>query len=155
MVASMRADTQMMSENQRRLVAAIEELQQANARQARDIQQLTERLAAVEARVGKAEASCRDGFDRMNAAIRQESEARQKSLDQVVGVVSEEVRRAAQQQARSTPQAPGQRVYTVQRGDTLIQIAKAFGVSVESLRDANGLRDDRIIEGQALKVPER
>ncbi|OGV74798.1 MAG: hypothetical protein A3K19_17805 [Lentisphaerae bacterium RIFOXYB12_FULL_65_16] len=155
MVASMRADSQMMNENQRKLVAAIEELQQTNARQAKEIQQLNDRLATVEARVGKAEASWREGIERNTAAIRQESEARQKSLDQVVNVVSEEVGKVSKQQARSQAQASGQRAYTVQRGDTLNQIAKAFGVSVDSLRDANGLRDDRIIEGQALKIPER
>lgn len=155
MVASMRADNQMMNENQRKLVAAIEELQQTNARQAKEIRELNDRLATVEARMGKAEVSWREGMDRTTAAIRQESEARQKSLDQVVNVVSEEVGKVSKQQARSQAQASGQRVYTVQRGDTLNQIAKAFGVSVESLRDANGLRDDRIIEGQTLKIPER
>ncbi|WP_456414082.1 septal ring lytic transglycosylase RlpA family protein [Oceanithermus profundus] len=45
------------------------------------------------------------------------------------------------------------RVHVVQPGDTLFAIARRFGVSVEALRAANGLTDDRIHPGQVLVVP--
>lgn len=38
-------------------------------------------------------------------------------------------------------------------GDTLLGIAQEFGVSVNALREANGLSDDTIIIGQTLKIP--
>ncbi len=43
--------------------------------------------------------------------------------------------------------------YRVRRGDSLWEIARAHGVSVEDLRTANGLRGSRIIPGQTLQVP--
>lgn len=48
--------------------------------------------------------------------------------------------------------APGP--YTVQQGDTLSQIAVAYGVSIDDLMAANGLNDpDSIFVGQELRIP--
>lgn len=43
--------------------------------------------------------------------------------------------------------------YRVRRGDTLITVAKRFGVSVASLRRANGMQGSVIRVGQSLRVP--
>lgn len=45
-------------------------------------------------------------------------------------------------------------VYTVVKGDTLSKIAKMYGVTVSSLKSANGLFSDRINVGQKLTIPE-
>ena len=42
--------------------------------------------------------------------------------------------------------------YKVRRGDTLSKIARRHGVSVARLRSWNGLRSDRIVTGQRLRV---
>ena len=47
--------------------------------------------------------------------------------------------------------APG--VYTVRSGDTLFGIAQKNGVSVDALREVNGLRGTSISAGQRLKLP--
>jgi len=45
-------------------------------------------------------------------------------------------------------------VHTVRAGDTVFQIARSYGVSMQDLAQANGLVDpDRIIVGQALVIP--
>ncbi|MBC8446662.1 MAG: LysM peptidoglycan-binding domain-containing protein [Chloroflexi bacterium] len=45
--------------------------------------------------------------------------------------------------------------YTVQRGDTLLSIASQFGVTVEAIMTANGLKPDEIIRpGQPLVIPQ-
>lgn len=49
--------------------------------------------------------------------------------------------------------AQGPREHTVTRGDTLSMIATRYEVSLASLRQANGLRNDQIRVGQVLKVP--
>lgn len=44
-------------------------------------------------------------------------------------------------------------VHVVRRGQTLGSIAKQYGVGVEALRAANGLRGDLIFVGQRLRIP--
>lgn len=45
------------------------------------------------------------------------------------------------------------KTYKVQSGDSLGKIAQIHKVSVQALRDANQLTNDRIIIGQTLKIP--
>lgn len=54
--------------------------------------------------------------------------------------------------AGSEPPANG-KVYSVEKGDTLIQIARRNGIKLQALREANQLRSDRILIGQKLKIP--
>jgi membrane-bound lytic murein transglycosylase D len=68
-------------------------------------------------------------------------------------VGQQEQRRLAAAQ-RPAPR-PAARTYRVQRGDNLIRIASRHGVTVNSLRSANGLRNDRILAGQTLRIPAR
>jgi len=49
--------------------------------------------------------------------------------------------------------AAGSRIHSVKRGDTLSGIAKAYGVTVEELRAANGIRGSLIKIGQKLIIP--
>lgn len=45
------------------------------------------------------------------------------------------------------------KTYKVQPGDSLEKIARGQKISVQALRDANQLNNDRIIVGQTLKIP--
>jgi N-acetylmuramoyl-L-alanine amidase len=45
------------------------------------------------------------------------------------------------------------RQHVISRGDTLSGIAQRYRVSLASLRSANGLKNDRILIGQTLKIP--
>jgi membrane-bound lytic murein transglycosylase D len=47
----------------------------------------------------------------------------------------------------------GTRTYRVQKGDTLYDIARHFGVSVKELRRLNGLTTSRIYPGDVLRIP--
>jgi membrane-bound lytic murein transglycosylase D len=47
------------------------------------------------------------------------------------------------------------RSHRVQRGENLTVIARRHGVTVQSLRQANQIRNDRIIAGQTLRIPAR
>lgn len=54
---------------------------------------------------------------------------------------------------KNKKQAPS--YYKVKAGETLYSIAKSHGVSVEALKEANGLKSDIISSGQNLKIPEK
>ena len=43
--------------------------------------------------------------------------------------------------------------YTVQGGDTLSLIAKAFGTTVQKIKDMNGMKSDALRVGQKINVP--
>ncbi|WP_456272518.1 LysM peptidoglycan-binding domain-containing protein [Bacillus sp. AK031] len=45
--------------------------------------------------------------------------------------------------------------YTVKKNDTLYSLAQKYNVSVEQLREANGLTSDKILSGQQLLVPDK
>lgn len=62
--------------------------------------------------------------------------------------------RTAAPTAAPQPPAGGQGTYVVKAGDTFYSIARALGVSVSSLQDANGIADpSKIRVGQTLSVP--
>ncbi len=54
----------------------------------------------------------------------------------------------------ASPTPSGPLMYTVQAGDTLLAIARVYGISVEELMTANGLVDPNVLQvGQALIIP--
>lgn len=59
--------------------------------------------------------------------------------------------------ARKTPPAskskPRAASHTVKRGDSLSSISRRYGVSVQELKRANGLKSNTIQTGRRLKVP--
>ena len=67
---------------------------------------------------------------------------------QGAGVTSSAVKPASS----SGPDA--KRQHRIVDGDTLGEIAEQYAVSLAALRDANGIRDDRIRVGQVLTIPE-
>ena len=60
---------------------------------------------------------------------------------------------AASAPANVAAAAPAGKTYQVKKGDTLTRIARANGVTLRALREANSLRSDRILIGQKLSIP--
>ncbi len=48
---------------------------------------------------------------------------------------------------------PRPTTYEVKKGDALVKIARKFFMTVDQLKQFNGLKDDRIIIGQILRIP--
>ncbi len=45
------------------------------------------------------------------------------------------------------------KVHTVKKGETLISIAKSYGVSIGEIKRANNLRSSRLLVGQRIRIP--
>ncbi len=56
----------------------------------------------------------------------------------------------------ATPPPPEPATYTIKAGDTLFSVANKFGLTVDELAKANGIRDPNLISvGQVLTIPGR
>jgi len=55
----------------------------------------------------------------------------------------------------AAPEHPADTVYRVRKGDTLYDIARQFGTSVNAIRRANGIQGSRIYPGDVIKIPKR
>lgn len=58
-----------------------------------------------------------------------------------------------QQPPQRQQQQAATRSHTVKKGETLGKIAQKYGVTVNAIKQANGLRNDNIRAGQKLKIP--
>jgi hypothetical protein len=65
-------------------------------------------------------------------------------------VSAEEARRA---QEEDSIRALGLRTYVVRSGDSLWEIAKAYGVTADRLKSFNNLSSSRLYAGQVLRIP--
>ena len=152
-VASIRADLQILLDNQRRLAATAEEAYQANDRQTKQIQQLSTLLSALETRLASADSTWRQQMERFNTDLAQAEKQRRKSMNEVISVVSTKIADIAKKLQRDSTSTTNQGTYTVEAGDTLSAIAPAFGVTINSLIKANGLKNTTIRIGQKLVIP--
>jgi membrane-bound lytic murein transglycosylase D len=50
-------------------------------------------------------------------------------------------------------EAAAPRIHRVRRGDTLMGISRTYGVTLEDLRRENGIRGDRLLVGQTIRIP--
>jgi hypothetical protein len=134
--ASMTQDQLIAQENQRRLSGRLEALEMDVGRISRDLDTLRVQL------------------DSRCAAIEQKSEADKREM---VDRLSGELNKLMKQAAASRPAAASSRgiEHTVQPGETLYIISKAYGVSSKTIIDMNKIANpDRLSVGQKLFIPQ-
>lgn len=90
--------------------------------------------------VPKSKKSFYESIDKMSYAEKQEIERKQKRGENVILAAATGV------------DTNGYTTYTVQKNDTLSQIAESFGVSISQLKTLNNLNNATIYAGQVLKI---
>ncbi len=164
-------DMRVLQEDIRALLTRIESLEAERTRKDTLIRELQDTVAMYEQRIQaleqkqvNAENRLRAEFvkamERMQAANQQ---ATQQALDSLKTQMVAEIARVEQiavKAANAPRHVPRQPVLTgsykevrVESGDTLSSIAASAGISVQTLRQVNGLRNDIIRVGQMLKIP--
>ncbi|MDT8389552.1 MAG: LysM peptidoglycan-binding domain-containing protein [Lentisphaeria bacterium] len=158
-VARLKAGLQQVIEEHDRIVGLLEQNKQVT-------EAIIQRLQAVEEKSAANAAQSRTGLatkadvQALQNQIAQERKARELAMAELIRSVSQEISRVGgggQTGGGTTGGAVSagatQGVYTVVAGDTLSTIAKAFGVSVTALKQANNLTDDMIRVNQKLTIP--
>ncbi len=169
-MAHLQQDIRVLDENIRILVTRIEALEAEKARKDTLIRELQETVALYERRIQQLEqkqiasenrvrAEVAKAMERMQATNQQST---QQALDSLKNFIVTELARVEQiaVKAANTPRpAPrpvpsGQLVSVrVEPGDTLSSIAASAGISVQTLRQINGLKNDIVRVGQMIKIP--
>ncbi len=140
---------------------AVAEMQRVSAQVdviASNQEELSTRLRSAEAMKGEIE-SLKAEIAALKGAI---SEMRREMQSQRGEIVQDLSKKIASMQPPPPPKTtPKARPvysgpcyeYTVQSGDTLSLIAKAFGTTVQKIKDANGMKNDMLRVGQKVNVP--
>lgn len=139
---------------------AVAEMQRVSAQVdviASNQEELSARLRGVEAMRGEID-SLKAEISALKGAI---SEMRREMQSQRGEIVQDLSKKIASMQP--PPQKPAPKAkpsysgpcyeYTVQSGDTLSLIAKAFGTTVQKIKDVNGMKGDMLKVGQKVNVP--
>ncbi|HQL08079.1 MAG: LysM peptidoglycan-binding domain-containing protein [Lentisphaerae bacterium] len=158
-VAAMQADMRVLQEDQKMLLARIMGLEQEIQNRDERIKELQNLLTATDNRFEALDREWRQRFDALNAALEQERASRSQEIQAVGKAMAAEIVRVEKSAAAAAkPSAPAAysgkyKELVVQKGDTLSGISSLAGVSIESIREANGLKSDVIRVGQVLKIP--
>jgi len=154
-VAALRSDLHAFQESQKQLYAVIDELRQENNARAQEIEKLRSLVASLESRVSTSDNAWRSDMASFKDKLGQDQ---QKAMTKLTSNLADEMARNLNQIRQSTESARASssaQEYTVQAGDTVSAIAKAFNTTPDALRSANGIKGDRIRIGQKLKIPSR
>jgi len=158
-VAAMQADMRVLQEDQKMLLARIMGLEQEIQNRDERVKELQNLLNANDNRFEALDREWRQRFDALNAALEQERASRSQEIQAVGKAMAAEIVRVEKSAAAAAkPSAPSAysgkyKELVVQKGDTLSGISSLAGVSIESIREANGLKSDVIRVGQVLKIP--
>lgn len=129
----------------------------------RYLEQRLERLEATSRNVSSyASLADIDALRRENESLRAqlaETRASQESMraeiiSNVQSLLKEQQNRAATAAPKAVAQALSGYEHKVESGQTLSAIAKAYGVSIKKIKDANNLTSDAIRVGQVLFIPD-
>lgn len=69
------------------------------------------------------------------------------------GKTKEEQKNTTTQKKETKQQSGGTTTHSVRKGETLSVIANKYGVTINAIKNANGLKNDKIQAGQKLKIP--
>ena len=139
---------------------AVAEMQRVSAQVdvlATNQEELSDRIRKTEAMKNEIE-SLRAEVAALKGAVAELRREMHGQRDETVRDLSKKIA-TIQPPAPNSPPAPRPRPtgpcyeYTVQSGDTLSLISKAFGTTVQKIKDMNGMKSDALKIGQKLNVP--
>ncbi|MFW6414125.1 MAG: LysM peptidoglycan-binding domain-containing protein [Verrucomicrobiota bacterium] len=158
--ARMRADMEKLMSAYRQIITRIKENEST-------LNALEQRLDNLEQRIGRRGGGSDDELSdikkevkKLSSDLEDERRQRRRADEKLVNTVSSEIATALAEfegsaggGGNNAGDLESRGSYTVQKGDTLSAVAKAFDVSVDDLRKINNLKSDLIRSGQQLLIP--
>jgi len=154
-LAGMRSDLSLAMEENQRLNARIEELEERAAAQDRKIDELQKLCVSLNERIQNQDKASADRMKALQSALEEDQRKRQQEDQKLAKELTTLIKTSAKPAAPPKPAYSG-KVYelTVASGDTLSTIAKAAGVTVKEIMEINGLKSaDKLQVGQVLQIP--
>ena len=84
-----------------------------------------------------------------------EEAAEKKRKEEAEKKRKEEAEKKRKEEERRRAEAAKPTSHVVKDGSNLTKLAKQYGVSVDEIKRANGLKNDNIRAGQTLKIPKK
>jgi LysM repeat protein len=137
------------------MVSRIRGMQEDNAQMVASINELQKQVQAL----SQSNQALAQDVATLKSQMAAESDSRQAQMNQVVDKVKSAIKSSVSSSDSSSgaSSSSSQEMieYTVQTGATLSLVAKAFKVSVDEIKKANGLKSDIIRPGQKLLIPKK
>ncbi len=133
------------------LAQQVRSLQDENARLSASVQNLQRQLESI---ARNNELVTKD-IAELRKTIAQDAEKRDKQFSAFAAKLNAAASVPINQPPRQDGYVADYEEYVVQRGATLTAISKAYGVSIESIRQANNLKSDLLRVGDRLKIPRK
>jgi LysM repeat protein len=177
-VANLRADMRILEERLNKVTGDVQVLQSNYDRLQQQVTGVQQQVAAIKSGGGATAGE----IQRLESKIAAVDAARKKDAELIVNQVSAEIAKmsggSASRRSSSSGATPPARVsskssssntetapaaggteqgyeHVVEKGQTLSAIAKTYSVSVDVIKKANNLKDDKLFVGQKLFVPKQ
>lgn len=148
LIAGLQADVDDLKARVAELGGQIEAVKVVQEDIRRDVRMVEEKTNKKQVASGKRVAD----LDRRINAV---DAARRKDLDKIITELSKKMVQVINKQRSSGRRTVGAGTHVVRKGETLSEIALKYGVTVEAMVEANGLRNPNAVSvGQELVVPQ-
>lgn len=155
-IAAMRSELRSVLEETQKLAFRVEALERENQLKDAQLKELQSLLSVLDGQISAADKQWLERMENLKRNMDSERDQRHKQLESLSSNLANELTKVQQRTTAATAPAlpPGKyKEFQIQKGDTLSTIAVSAGVTVQALKDANGLKSDVIRIGQTLRVP--
>lgn len=138
------------------LSASVAALNASNAEIVRHINEINQKIAALQQNDATMQGAVNSIRQDMEATRKSWQTANEKMIDQISSEMNKAIKTPSSGGKSGGPVGTGDfYVHTVEAGNTLNAIAKAYEVTAAEIRAANGMSNDLIRVGQKLYVPKK
>ncbi len=154
-LAALRADFRVLQEENQKTALRMEGIERELLAKDAQLKELQSLLSVLDGQVASADRQWSERMENLKRNMDAEREQRHLQMEKLSSNVAQELSRVQSKPEPGKSAKTGEKFIelVIQKGDTLSGIAANSGVSVQRLKEYNGLKNDQIRIGQVLKLP--